>query len=69
MATHWLNEGTISNFQIDNRNLISRIKTMNSILNRIVPDVDKWRSQMSMDINYSDLRELVKDIRNLPDMS
>ena len=42
---------------------------MNSILNRIVPDVDKWRSQMSVDINYSDLRELVKDILNLPDMS
>ena len=70
MTTYWAREETISNIQIDEQNLIPRIETINSTLNRIMSDVDnEGSSQMSLDINYKNLRELVKGTLNLPDIS
>ena len=70
MATFWLSEYTISNIQIDERNLIPRIETINSTLNRIMPDIDNGKTtQMSLNTKYHNLREMVKNVLNLPDIS
>ena len=70
MTTYWLSEDTISKFQINEQNLIPRLQITNSTLECIMPDVDEGKpSQMNINISYNNLRKLVKDILNLPDIS
>ena len=67
LVSFWLNADT--KFQLDDGTLISKITDINSILDFIMPDITYKVSKECLNIRYRRLREFIKYILNLPDLS
>ena len=69
-VTYWLDDETISKIKMENEELLSRIKIINSKLDSIVQErMNGENTETSLDVSYVNLRELVKSTLNIPDIS
>ena len=68
--TKWLSADSISRAKLSDEQLISQINYINSILDFIMPIIgDGNRSESNLSMCYQRLREFIKSILNIPDLS
>ena len=70
LVTYWLDDETIAKIKMENEELLSRIKIINSKLDSIVQErMNGENTETSLEVSYVNLRELVKSTLNIPDIS